>query len=106
MFDEYDPDKPQPKSPSGNPQMIGGIDISKAKRVKIGRTKPYTVDDPRYPEKMEKHKKAGVIFKLCPECKQMGLHDATRLDQLHEGGMIQGEVCDVCGYEDTHEWLG
>ncbi len=98
-MDEYDPDKPevQKREPSGS--------LEDRPRVAIDDRRPWTEDHPRYPEKFELHRKRGVVMMLCPECKHMGRHEVCEDDQPVTAGAsrIAGEICDICGAQDTYE---
>lgn len=101
-MDEYDPDNPKEQA---RPSGIVGMSEENIIRVPIDDRRPYSEENPKYPEKYKKHLASGVLMMLCPECTKMGRHKVQPDDQPTAPGMamIGGEICDICGGGDTYE---
>lgn len=98
MMEEYNPDSPQEVA------NLSKKDDPNVKKIQINDPAPYSPDKPRFKIKFEKHKATGVPMFNCPACGFMGRHKATELDQSKTSPYrIGGELCDICGDEDTYE---
>lgn len=95
-MEEYNPDNPN--------ESYGGSDpYANAVKVPIDDRRPLSIENPKYKDKYEEHRKMNVMFMQCPECGHMGYHKLTHLDQQGRTYKAMGEVCDVCGFEDSYE---
>lgn len=94
-MDEYNPDNPNQKMSSDN--------FDDRKRIAIDDRTPLSESNPKYKEKYLKHKEAGVAFMMCPICHKMGCHAPTIYDYPRSRTPIGGEICDICGYEETYD---
>ncbi len=101
-MDEYDPDKTTYKNSSKSQDFDG----ENVKRVPIDNRDPLSETNPKYKDKYEEHLKMQIPMYLCPDCHHLGCHKVTNLDQPATGIRIGGEVCDICGYQDTFEYGG
>lgn len=99
-MEEYNPDT-QVGGGSQAPNTSG----KKVIKVPLNDPRPFSPENPCYKEKYEKHVAMGVPMFMCPACHFMGRHKATELDQPKTTPYrVGGELCDICGDEDTYEY--